>query len=291
MVRLSVCVVLLLSFIIFSQAQNVKMMSDLERIGTADVIIKASIESVSSLQAPDGKILLTVIRVLKGKAADAVPQQKITIGSLNIPASFAKMLTPGKEFLFFLQQTRDGYIANRGIIGIRPVQNEKMIAELIKAYPVQVTLDDPGTFIFGQATPISIHIKNTTDAPIKISVIKFRGFFRIKEMQYPQIDTYVLPDEAGLHSDPYTPTSIEPQQTYTVQLPFQLACPFMGRDPVLQGIDSFKMAMYVQVMIDQHIPRKNASDTYLVNSPLYETSIAFPKQEVNDNEARAEKKP
>ena len=287
-----ICCMLCFCVISFAAMSEGKSLSDLERIGTADIIIIGTIKVASDIGKSCGTMTVATDKSLKG-TAPAI----ITIHNLsNFRHQHVKLLDIGTQHIFYLQRIHEGYILTHGLLSLRPVIDINDITNIINNFPVSVLINDVNDqYIFNHSTKIAITITNLTNQPISFSTINLEGFFNDKEYDYQSIIPYVDSEIHNQFCDIEKSIILQPhQQTgITLQYPiFSFNLQNMNKmtqtqkDLITKDITTapsddqashikFKLAIRIKVCFDLNTPRKNAFDIYYVDSPLYKASIHF----------------
>lgn len=270
------CLLLMLGAFSFAQTRAI---TDLERIGCADVIVIGTIEEILDqtksntsnvvFKATDVAVI-HVEKTLKGKVGERIDVTNLPIAS---PGNVG-MLQPGRRMLFFVQQLRDRFMLPYGAPCLRPVQEKDAIDALIQQFPLSVRLTSPnGPCYFGRPVPLIVQISNTGTTPVGITTITLQGFYYSPLMELTLGGGY---PEDSPHADPANNTIIEPGKTYTVTLKYQLTQPKSWKDYVPESYLLTRAAIRIRATIERNTPRKSPDDVYIVVSPLTPVLIGFP---------------
>lgn len=276
--RLLSCGFLLL-MAISGYSQIWRNLTDFEHVGTADLIVLGHIVTLDNPGTDIGKATIAVKEILRGK-----PIERLTLSNLSWmpPAVISNKMFLNQERVFFLQHIRDGYTLTNGSSSILPEERAADIRQLIKDFPVEVSLVSPDTVCyFNRITLMTVTVKNTSDHPISISQIDLQGYFLSPEMKL-NLDNVVQHPMDGPHTGTNISTIIQPHETYTAKLKFFFAQPksLDGLQPINPFLPypEYKtdIAVRGRVIVDTTIPRKSIADTYCVVSPLIQALVGFP---------------
>jgi len=264
--------ILLTVFLItLAASAQIRQMTDLERVGTADLIVAGTIQKVVDSGKATGVMTVRVGRVLKGTAGETVDIHNLRWLRGKAVEAFGE----GKEFLFFMQSMREGYVLPRGMASIYPTGHTDVIANLVKNYPLTLTVAEPlGPIVIGRRMPVTITLKNNTDKPIGVSEIELLGFFLSPEMDATLSNT-VGPEINGHHVAIWQVETIEPGKEFTVNLEFAGELPAAWKmKPPAPGTAA-EVKIRFRVTVDLETPRKRDADTYYMNSPLFATKVVM----------------
>ena len=257
------------------------MLPDLEMVGASDLVIVGTVLEDQRVEAVPGRLegraVIRVDRVLKGEAAGelvvyhAMPPQ-LPPGMIVMDHG-GIILQPQSQWLFFLQRYPGGYTLTGGMIGRRPVEQEAHFVPLVKNFPVQVTLSAPvGPFYFDRKAPVTITVRNLSDAPVKYYQPRLEGLY-----YSPRFGSYIIfrAVAGGLNADvPAQPDTLEAKGERMITLPF-----FTAISPAWQAFtpDSYLLTpifvrarLTVELPGDPHPTRINAA------SPWLDTLTGFP---------------
>jgi len=261
-----------------------KPMTDLERVGTADLIIAGSIDKVVDAGTRTCMMTVRIGRVIKGAAEETVDIHNL----LWLRGRATEEFREGKEFLFFLQSAREGYLLPRGMATISPIGQAAAIEHLVKHYPLTATVTEPlGAITVGQRilTPVTITFKNNTDTPIGVSAIDFQGFYLAPEMDATLSHT-VGPEINGHHVAPWQVSTIEPGQEYVANLEFAGWMPVAWREKPPAPGTTAEVKVRFKVTVDIETPGKGDAETFYMNTALLATKVimgeAKPVAETSD---------
>jgi hypothetical protein len=160
---------------------------DQSQVGNSDVILTGSVTAVKESQtAPAGMVngvMVTEITVKPDLVLwGTAPAGPVTVRLFGYGTA-AQMPKVGDAHLFLLQRTHDGLTANltRGVKRLDAVDE---INRDIKATSLTITLSAPETpLYFGQPTPLTITLTNTSATPMKISFLSLSGFYYANRME------------------------------------------------------------------------------------------------------------
>lgn len=281
--KIYINILLLIISVLFVNAQ-IKQMTDFERVGMADLIISGSIQKVVG-SGKTGVMIIKTEKVIKGKAGETVDIQNI----IWLRGKAKEYFCEGKEFIFFLQNIREGYTLQHGLASIYPVTNLEKIVNVVKNYPLTATVVEPlGTLTIGKRTPVTITFKNNTDKPIGISTIDLEGFYVAKEMDATMGYT-VGPEINGNHVAIWQVETIEPGKEYTVKLEFAVELPLAWKEKQPKpGIEA-EVKVRFKVTVDLETPRKRDADTYYMSTKLISTKVIMGELKQNKEEENKEK--
>lgn len=263
----------LISVMLLTLAVNaqVKQMTDLERVGTADLIFAGSIQKIVDSGLKTGVMTVRTGRIIKGTAGETVDIHNL----IWLRGKAEEAFSEGKELLFFLQVSREGYFLPHGMASFYPIGNAEAIENLVKNYPLTAVVTEPlGAITIGQRTPVMITFKNNTDKQIGISAIDLQGFYLAQEMD-ATLGKTVGPEINGHHVAIWQVSTIEPGKEYVANLEFAGEMPTAWREkPPVPGTAA-EVKVRFRVTVDIETPRKRDSDTYHMNTTLLLTTIVM----------------
>lgn len=268
MTRVITAVLLLctLSMVAFAQ---LRQMTDKERVGNAELIVKARVVSMTGIGEKDGVIEIAVDRVLKGTADGTVFIRNLTA----IAPAQQQFIKVGDPYLFFLQPARKDYALVRGILSIRPVSNEETILDIVSDDSLAISLVEPcGPFVFNRPTTITVNVINNSSEPITISQMNLLGYFMDDDMENPDITRWMAPENHGNHVAIWIPHTIAPETTYSTELEFTLECPEVWQAMVADKDFSKPMAVRMKVRVDDEVRTTDNPRTYPITSSTVLTS-------------------
>ena len=295
--RVCYIIALLMVFPAFVYSQG-KIMTDLERIGTADIIIVGTIVKTDDIGKASGIMLITNNKSLKGEA----PQSITIINLASFRQQTIKLLDIGTQHIFYLQRIRDGYTLTHGQFSLRPVTDIDKIIKLLKDFPLIVTINQPlKPFIFYKPSEFMATINNISNTSISFSKIELQGFFESKEITDTSISRFVGPEVNNKNIDIIKTIILQPHTGISIPLSYQIYPPPAwiltanvkkldnptgdGSQTTIstpiQSMDYLKfttgLSIRVRISIDLETPRKNVYDIYYVSSPLSHTTLHFVK--------------
>ena len=285
----NVCLLVLLILPLAGIAQAIAM-TDLERIGIADVIVVGTIAKTNDIGKAEGQMQLIVNQVIKG-AADHL----ITVNNLANFRHHMQLLNIGTQHIFFLQKMRDGYSIMHGLLCLRPMTELDNIVKLTADYPVTVSINKPITpLIFNGHSVINITVKNVTNTPISFSKIVLQGYFEAKEVSEPDITPYVGQEASGQNIDFDKEIILQPHQSRVLSLKYPVmtsedwlayfnmpnrATPTLSASEIVKRSTS-GLEIRVKVCVDLETPRRRIFDVYYVCSPLCHTTIHYDEKDL-----------
>ena len=129
------------------------------------------------------------------------------IVTVCFPDPGAPLVQKGQRSLFFFQRGPGGY----AFTGVQPADNADVIAQLVKEFPVALTLVPPaGPFYFGLSSFVTVKVKNNSAVPLTVGFYTVDSYYHALSMYdetgQPPLDT-IAPIQAMGGGGPEYPDS------------------------------------------------------------------------------------
>lgn len=201
---LALCALSLPGWCAYPLADN----ADSELIGGADVIAVGTVTDLTPMQETipllANQATIKIERVIKGPPLETAIVRYPGAGYVVSGPTLKK----GQRSLFFLQRGAGGFafVLTQAAFGVLPADNADAIAQLVKDFPVEITLLPPvGPYYFDALVPTAVKIKNTSTAPIIVYSAWMESYYFAPSLYRPN-------GASPLYTVEY-PTKATPEQT------------------------------------------------------------------------------